>query len=119
MFVENGQGNQLVANCSDKDFELLIVFVETSNFGQSPNQADCEALDATEDGTVVMDLDHALNHTYGMKINMGAGLVDGEGHWVSDPDIAEVEDQQGASYQAATSALQSEVGCSMFGGFGF
>ncbi len=107
----------MVANCSDKDFELLIVFVETANFGQSPTQADCEALDATEEGTVVMDLDHSLNSTYGIKVNMGAGLVDGEGIWVSDPDLPEAEGEQGVTYQAATSALMSEVGCSMFGGF--
>jgi hypothetical protein len=95
---------------------LLIVYVETENFNESPSQADCEALDASEEGTVVMDLDHALNRIYGMKVNMGAALVDGEGHWKSDPDLQD-GDTQGASYQAATSALQSEVGCSMFGGF--
>jgi hypothetical protein len=113
--VDEGQGNQLVANCSDKDFELLIVFVETENFNESPSQADCDALDATEEGTVVMDLDYALNSAYGMKKNMGAGLVDGAGLWVSDPDFD--DGSQGASYSAATSALMSEVGCSMWGGF--
>ena len=113
--MDEGQGNQLVANCSDKDFELLIVFVETANFNESPSQADCEALDATEEGTVVMDLDHALNSAYGMKVNMGAGVVNGEGHWVSDPDLD--DGSQGAAYMAAMNALQSEVGCSMYGGF--
>ena len=107
--MEDGQGNQLVDQYSDDDFELLIVFVETENFNQSPNQEDCEALQATEKGTVVMDLDHALNATYDMQVNMGAALVNAEGKWESAPNLGE------DSYMEATSALMSALG----GGFPF
>ena len=116
-FVDEGQGNQLVANCSDKDVELLIVYVETENFFESPTQADCEALEASQDGTVLMDSDHALQDTLGIKSNSGAALVDATGHWLSDPDIVD-EETKGASYMAAINTLMSEAGCSMFGGFG-
>ena len=83
------------------------MFVETENFNESPNQEDCEALQATEKGTVVMDPNHALNSTYDMQVNMGAGLVNSEGIWQSVPNNGQ------DSYMEATTALREALG----GGF--
>ena len=99
----------MVDQYSDDNFELLIVFVETENFGQTPTQADCEALQATEKGTVVIDKDHILESTYDMQVNMGAGLVDGEGKWQSAPNNGL------DSWMEAQNALRDALG----GGFGF
>ena len=99
----------MVSQYSDDNFELLIVFVETEQFGRTPNQADCEALQATEDGTVVIDPTHALRDAYDMAVNMGAGLIDGEAHWLSAPN------HEQDSYFEATTALRDALG----GGWGF
>lgn len=96
-----------MAQYSDDNFELVIVLEETQTWGQKPTQADCEALQETEDGTVLIDPDEIMMNIYDMDVKMAAGVANDEGHWETSPADED-------SYSNAFMALMDLMG---FGNF--
>ena len=82
--MDDEEGDQLVDQYSGENFELVIVLIETAD-RQVADQQDCEELQGTQKGTVLLDPDYALRDTYDMQINMGSGLLNNDGKWESDP----------------------------------
>jgi hypothetical protein len=102
-----GQGDSLVDQFGDQGVELLLV-MQQMNGWRAPTQEDCQALQATQKSTVLWTPDEAVTEVLGIRINMGAALVDASGVWLSSPVGEE-------SYGEMIGALYEEV--RSFGGF--
>ena len=65
---------------------MLMVIGQTASFGQKPDAAYCQGLQATQKAQVFYDPNGYMTDTLGIRVNMGAALLDENGIWLSPPE---------------------------------
>ena len=79
-------GNDLYDSYHDDGYEQVIIYSNTSNYGETPTQEDCNELQALHEGLVVFDAPGSKTEdVLGLRINAGTALVDAEGVWIVAP----------------------------------
>jgi hypothetical protein len=98
----------MVSQYGDDGLQLLIVIGATEDFmHNTPTPEYCQSIQVTQDGHVLYDPDGVMTELLGIRINMGAALLDENGIWLTNPVG---EESYGEAYGALFSLFWSGPG---------